>query len=42
MKSDPFGEKPRTKRSEKRSERPLKRSTDTMDDKLAQLRNKFK
>jgi uncharacterized protein len=42
MKSDPFGEKPRPKRSENRHKRHQKSAQDSLDDKLAQLRNKFR
>jgi len=42
MKSDPFGEKPQVKRSEKSRERSRPVSPESMDDKIAQLRNKFK
>ena len=38
LKSDPFGEKPRIKKSEKRHQK----SNDSMEDKLAQLRGRFK
>jgi len=38
LKSDPFGDKPKTKRSEK----PEKHESNPMEDKLTQLRNKFK
>ncbi len=38
LKSDPFGEKPRVKKSEK----PQKKPENSMEDKLAQLRNRFK
>lgn len=41
MKSDPFGEKPKAKRSEKQAQKQSKKSTGSMEDKLSQLRNKF-
>ncbi len=46
LKSDPFGEKPKFKKSEKRDKRAPKnqdkKASESMEDKLAQLRNKFK
>lgn len=42
MKADPFGEKPRAKRSEKPKEKKTQKPKESMDDKLAQLRNRFK
>lgn len=41
MKADPFGEKPKAKKSEKPTHKKSQKSTGTMEDKLAQLRNKF-
>ena len=38
LKSDPFGEKPRVKKTEKRQQKPK----ESMEDKLAQLRGRFK
>ena len=38
LKSDPFGEKPRVKKTEKRQQKPK----ESMEDKLAQLRSRFK
>ncbi|NJN24635.1 MAG: RNA-binding transcriptional accessory protein [Cyclobacteriaceae bacterium] len=45
MKSDPFGEKPKASKQEKREkkeQRAQKASEGTMEDKLAELRNRFK
>jgi uncharacterized protein len=41
MKTDPFGEKPKAKKSEKQTHKKSQNSKGTMEDKLAQLRNKF-
>ncbi|MCK5469758.1 MAG: S1 RNA-binding domain-containing protein, partial [Cyclobacteriaceae bacterium] len=38
LKSDPFGEKPKVKKTEKRHQKP----EESMEDKLAQLRDRFK
>jgi protein Tex len=44
IKSDPFGEKPKSSKSEKRSRRTpqVKKREDSMHDKLAALKNRFK
>ena len=42
MKSDPFAKKPQRKRSEKRQSNRNQKSEGSMEDKLAQLRNRFK
>ncbi len=46
LKSDPFGEKPKFKKSEKHEKRTPKnqgkKASESMEDKLAQLRNRFK
>ena len=41
MKADPFGEKPRTRKSERQKNSTSQKSSGTMEDKLDQLRNKF-
>ncbi|MCG8310684.1 MAG: RNA-binding transcriptional accessory protein [Cytophagales bacterium] len=41
MKSDPFSEKTGPRRSERASQKSVRKSGETMEDKLARLRNKF-